>query len=194
MVLDKFTSRRSRWERVLQRVTRWICHFAILLAVWQGPVPWCHAHGVHAHGVHAQTTAGATAEKTLPPETLPSETPVDGLAVHLCLFHPGLGKGLSEHDEDLGWHFHFRMPSGGSEKNSDASSTRSPLLRPRADRSETSEERSESLVPVWLPIGLVEPRDLIAQATRMERQSSQHVRRDFASRLGLLQRHCSYLL
>ncbi|MFO0816528.1 MAG: hypothetical protein U1A77_01225 [Pirellulales bacterium] len=171
-------------------MTRWICHFAILLAVWQGPVPWCHAHGVHV-----RTTSGATAEETQLPETQPSEAPVDGLAVHLCLFHPGLGEGLGEHnDEDLGWHFHFRMPSGGSEKNSDASSTRSALLRSKTDRSETSEARSETLAPVWLLIGSVKLRDLIARATRMERQSSQHVSRDFASRLGLLQRHCSYLL
>lgn len=180
MMSDRFNQRLARSGRALRRAPRWICHFAVLLAVWQGPVPWCHAHGNIAD---ARAASEAKSTST-------ADLPVNELAVHLCLFHPAMGV----HEEDLGWHFHFRMPGGGGDKNSESSATRTGLLRLKAERTEAGGERSETPTSTCMTISTGDVSDLVAQATRMQLQSEQLAIRDFSSRLGLLQRLCSYRL
>jgi hypothetical protein len=69
----------------------WVAFRCLLLAAaWQGPLPWCHSHGV------------VTAE---------SES---WLRAHVSVYHPGETLDAAS---PLGMHFHVEFPQGGGDDN-----------------------------------------------------------------------------
>lgn len=59
----------------------------LLIAAWQGPIPWCHCHGTLANTAQASST---------------------WLAEHLISYH---STALAFLNVDFGWHFHVAFPS-----------------------------------------------------------------------------------
>lgn len=79
----------------------------LLIAAWQGPLPWCHSHGV------------VTAE---------SES---WLRAHVSLYHPG---ETIDAASPLGMHFHVEFPKGsGDDDAPDPAVLTCQTSSPRAD-------------------------------------------------------------
>jgi hypothetical protein len=107
---DHFPSPMKRSQRARRRTTRfpvrgWLLRCCLLLAAWQGPIPWWHCHGTLA--------ASPTVESL-------------SLARHLSLFH---GTANSAAAGSVGWHWHFLPgpPGDGSPESSDQEPVRLPL-------------------------------------------------------------------
>lgn len=62
----------------------------LLIAAWQGPLPWCHSHGV----VTSESDAW--------------------LRAHVSRYHPG---ETLDGTSPLGMHFHVEFPQGGDEED-----------------------------------------------------------------------------
>ncbi len=80
-------SSRPSTRRIRRAISRWeiVLRVVVLLAAWQGPLPWCHRHDT-------LDAAGAT------------DSP--WLASHLRAAH-----GTAEQaPADLGWHWHVELP------------------------------------------------------------------------------------
>lgn len=58
----------------------------LMLAAWQGPIPWCHCHGTLANTAQSAST---------------------WLSEHLNSYHSA---ALAFLDVDFGWHFHVAFP------------------------------------------------------------------------------------
>jgi hypothetical protein len=84
----------SRKPRLLQRWGKWcalILRCSLILAAWQGPIPWCHCHG---------TLAGEPA------------TNQQWLAGHLHSQHVSTSPFANV---DFGWHLHAQLPDAPDE-------------------------------------------------------------------------------
>lgn len=76
----------------------------LLVAAWQGPIPWCHCHGTLANAAHSDTT---------------------WLAEHLSSYHSAM---LAYLDVDFGWHFHVAFPAEPGSSDGSKPSTHRELL------------------------------------------------------------------
>lgn len=141
---------------------RWL----LLLAAWQGPIPWCHSHGTLSSS--------------------PSLSP--WLVEHLQSHHPCVDPAAQL---TFGWHFHTRMPGDPREDPDEPSAPdqeRLPLTN-SGDSLATCLVRASIASP--LPLASLEhrlPASLVA--VRYDGASSAHFFDSFAPDLALPMRLC----
>lgn len=93
----------------------------LILAAWQGPIPWCHCHGTLANTSDSEST---------------------WLSDHLRSYHSA---ALAFLNVDFGWHMHVAFPEAPGEDDGSTAPKRRELL-PQVDATTSLMESARLLI------------------------------------------------
>lgn len=146
-------------------VSTLVARCLLLVAAWQGPIPWCHCHGTLANTAESASTS---------------------LAEHLNSYH---STALAFLNVDFGWHFHATFPAEPGDDDGSAP-TRHRELLPQPNDSAMLVDCARQLAEI-APIDAVPVSQLAS--TRLEADAptlSAHFFDGFAPSLPLPLRFC----